>query len=231
MSPTTNTASYGSHELKSKVDSSETAAAGVRVGAEAGMPTQPLTSGVWEGDWERLPSSSPSRKFSWRSRTSFRSTTTTSPRSSRKRGHVAAALAAAFSAPNTWRAGTGARSTALCRLRRNITWLRSTGVSWRGRRRRIFRGTRGRSPTSDRQPTIWFHEVFQTGRQRRTSRMRWIDPEADGTLTSAPECVASATDCVRCATFLAFWRAPLVPETTQLLRAGGVKARSPRLEH
>ena len=56
---------------------------------------------------------------------------------------------------------TAARSRARCRSRSSTTSRRSTGASSRARRRRICRGTRGRSPTCGREPSIWFHEIFK----------------------------------------------------------------------
>jgi hypothetical protein len=46
-----NNGSYGNLELKNKKDLVEVMLSKVFDYARAGMPTQPLTSGVWEGDW------------------------------------------------------------------------------------------------------------------------------------------------------------------------------------
>ena len=51
-------------------------------------------------------------------------------------------------------------------------------------------------PYVDREPTVWFHEIFkQDGTPYQAGRGR-PDPAADGTLTSALKYSARATDCV-----------------------------------
>jgi hypothetical protein len=97
--------------------------------ARAVDPLQPLTSGVWQGDWSAPINSARSRKSSSNKATSSRFTTTMPPRNLKNASSGCKSGSGRFCAPSTWRVPEGAPSRTFCPSPRSTKWLPSIGDS------------------------------------------------------------------------------------------------------
>ena len=88
--------------------------------ARAANPSQPLTSGVWHGDWSSHEKLSEMRTLSSTQSDVISFHNYDAPESSRSASAGSRATTARSSAPSTWRAATGAPSRARCRSPRSI---------------------------------------------------------------------------------------------------------------
>ena len=168
-----NTNSYGGQEPKNKVDLVLTLLPQVFEWARDAGVEQPLTSGVWKGDW------SSDDKLSRMERVQLENSDVISFHNYdkgpefEKRIQWLQRFHRPILSPSTWRAATAARSRARCRSRRSTRWPRSTGASSPARRKRICRGTRGNNPMSiARRRYGSTRSSSRTG--HRTNRTRWI---------------------------------------------------------
>ena len=124
-------------------------------------PTQPLTSGVWHGNWSDPAKENATTKIQLAESDIITFHNYDWPEDFEARikelqPHHRPILCTEYMARS---AGSHLRHRAPHR-RSAITSPPSTGASSTARPRPIFHGTPGSAPTSSSQPTIWFHDVF-----------------------------------------------------------------------
>ncbi|MGC4054766.1 MAG: cellulase family glycosylhydrolase [Paludibaculum sp.] len=145
----TNGSSYGKLEPANKVDLVLPLMKQSFAWARAVNPKQPLTAGVWQGDWSTAAKLSPMAKAQLDLSDVITFHNYDGPAEFEKRIQWLKPLKPGPScAPSTWRVATAARSRGRCRWRRSTKWRRSTGVWWPASRRRSCPGIRGRSRMS-----------------------------------------------------------------------------------
>ena len=170
-----NRSSYGKQEPPNKVAYIETLLPKAFEWARAAKPKQPLTSGVWKGDWSSDEKLTKVDRIQLEISDVISFHSYEAPEMFEKRVNSLPATIALSSARNTWLAGTRARSREACRSGSSTT---SRMINWglvAGKTQTNLPWDSWQKPYADREPAIWFHEVFQTdGRPYKQEEVEFI---------------------------------------------------------
>ncbi len=158
----TNSSSYGSHEPANKSDLVLALLPRVYVWARSATPTQPLTSGVWKGDWSSLEKLSPMEKVQLEQSDVISFHNYDQPAEFEKR--VKWLLAYHLPILCTEYMARGNKST----FEGTLPVARKYDVAaynWglvAGKTQTFLPWDSWKRPYVDREPSIWFHEIFKT---------------------------------------------------------------------
>ena len=139
----TNEGSYEKQEPKDKVNRVLVLLPQAFAWVRSAHPSQPLTSGLWEGDWTSLDKLSAMQKIQLELSDVLSFNITPNPTISRSMWCFCSSSTGRSCALNIWRAAPAARSRASCQSQRNIRWRQSIGDWLREKRRPIIPGIPG----------------------------------------------------------------------------------------
>jgi len=171
----TNGSSYGPADLRNKVELVQTLLPRVYVFARAALPSQPLTSGVWKGDWSSRDKLSPMEKLQIELSDVISFHNYGPPEEFEKRIEWLQAYKRPILCTEYMARGNGStfQGTLPIAKKHNVA-----AYNWgfaAGKTQTWLPWGSWQHPYTDRQPAVWFHDIFTTeGKPYRQEEVNFI---------------------------------------------------------
>ncbi len=156
----TNDSSYGKSEPKNKVELVQAVLPRVYDYVRAGNPTQPLTSGVWRGDWSSPDKLSPIEKLQINLSDVISFHNYDKPEEFEKRVKWLQAFGRPILCMEYMARGNGSTFGGILPIAKKY---KIAAYNWgfvAGKTQTWLPWDSWQKPYTDRQPTVWFHEIF-----------------------------------------------------------------------
>lgn len=157
-----NHSSYGAREPKNKTDLVLTMLPKVYDWARSAKPSQPLTSGIWKGDWSSLESMSPMAKVQMNLSDVVSFHSYDKPEAFEKRIQALEKFGRPLICTEYMARGNGSTFQGSLPIAKKY---KVAAINWgfvAGKTQTFLPWDSWQKPYTDRAPAIWFHEVFRT---------------------------------------------------------------------
>jgi Cellulase (glycosyl hydrolase family 5) len=157
-----NTGSYASQEAKNKTEIELSLLPRVFEWARSVHPTQPLTSGVWKGDWSELSKLAPMEKIQLGMSDVISFHNYDKPEEFEKRVHWLQQYRRPLICTEYMARGNGSTFQGTLPIAKKYD---VAAINWglvAGKTQTYLPWDSWQHPYTDRQPAVWFHEIFRT---------------------------------------------------------------------